>query len=127
MDTYRSVTLTEALDRLDREAIARDVSPQVALQARKATARILTASSDAPLSPAQERRAAAYYAAVVRRRAIRRGQPPRGAARLVVAAVVEDLRASGRDGKDIWDQLERGWRDSVPSDVLEEYRLRLCG
>jgi hypothetical protein len=127
MDTYRTVTLAEALDRLVLEAIARDVSPEVALQARQATARILTTSGEEPLSRAQARRAAAYYAAVVRRRAIRRGQPPRGAARFVVAAVVEDLRASGRDGKDIWDQLERGWSDSVPSDVLEEYRLRLCG
>jgi hypothetical protein len=127
MDTYRTVTLAEALDRLDMNAIARDVSPEVARQARKATARILASSGQEPLSRAQERRAAAYYAAVVRRRAMRRGQPPRGAARLVVAAVVEDLRASGRDGKDIWDQLERGWSDSVPYDVLEEFRLRLCG
>ncbi len=55
------------------------------------------------------------------------GSRPAAAARFVVAAVVEDLRASGRDGEAIWDQLQRGWSDSVPEDVLEEYRLRLCG
>jgi len=80
-----------------------------------------------PLGVLEQRRVEAYFSAVVRRRAVRRGQPVRGASRFVVAAVVADLRESGRDGDAIWEQLQRGWSDSVPKDVLEEYRLRLCG
>jgi hypothetical protein len=121
-------TFDEALDRLVARALVRDVSPEVAQEARRATTRVMQrADATGALSAAQERRAGAYFSAVVRRRALRRGEPPRGAARVVVAAVVEDLRASGRDGEAIWDQLRRGWSDAVPGDVLEEYRLRLCG
>ena len=127
MEKYRPVTLAETLDRLASEACARDASPEVAAEARRATARALMRPLTGLLSAAEARRAEAYFSAVVRRRAVRRGQPARGAARFVVAAVVEDLRASGRDGAAIWDQLQRGWSDSVPHEVLEEYRLRLCG
>jgi hypothetical protein len=127
MDMNRSVNLEDVLDRLERQAIARDVSPEVAREAREATLRVLARSTREPLGLSQQRRAEAYFSAVVRRRAVRRGEPARGAARFVVAAVVEDLRASGRDGEAIWDQLQRGWGDSVPGDVLEEYRLKLCG
>jgi len=124
----RSVgTLEGTLDRLVSLAIDRDASPEVAHEARKATQRMLRRPVSSRLSTAEERRVQAYFSAVVRRRAVRRGEPARGAARFVVAAVVEDLRASGRDGEAIWDQLQRGWSDSVPPDVLEEYRLRLCG
>jgi hypothetical protein len=127
METHRTVSLAETLDRLASEARARDASPEVAAEARRATARALRRPLAGRLTASEERRAAAYFSAVVRRRAVRRGQPGRGAARFVVAAVVEDLRASGRDGEAIWDQLQRGWSDSVPHDVLEEYRLTLCG
>jgi len=128
MEAHVSPTLAATLDRLVVQALACDISPEVAREARKATARVLRRSVlTGPLNDSEERRAEAYFSAVVRRRAVRRGQPARGAARFVVAAVVEDLRASGRDGEAIWDQLQRGWSDSVPHDVLEEYRLRLCG
>jgi hypothetical protein len=127
MDIHDTETLAQTLDRLVSEARARDVSSEVALEARKATERVLRRSITGPPGLAEQRRAEAYFSAVVRRRAVRRGQPARGAARFVVAAIVEDLRASGRDGAAIWDQLQRGWSDSVPEDVLEEYRLRLCG
>ncbi|MEI7814171.1 MAG: hypothetical protein WCJ13_05215 [Coriobacteriia bacterium] len=127
METRSAATFATMLDRFVSQALARDVSPQVAEEARRVTGRVLGRSLAGPLSASQERRAQAYFSAVVRRRAVRAGQPARGAVRFVVAAVVEDLRASGRDGEAIWDQLQRGWSDSVPHDVLEEYRLRLCG
>ncbi len=127
MEDRCEATLGGTLDRLVSQALARDISPAVAEEARRATARLLKRTETHLLAAAEQRRAKAYFSAVVRRHAVRRGQPARGAARFVVAAVVEDLRASGRDGEAIWDQLHRGWSDSVPDDVLEEYRLRLCG
>jgi hypothetical protein len=127
MESLSVGTLAGALDRLVSGAVARDISPEVAQEARRATERRLRRSSTDQLSLSEERRAEAYFSAVVRRRAVRRGQPARGAARFVLAAVVEDLRRSGRDSEAVWDQLQRGWSDSVPHDVLEEYRLRLCG
>lgn len=127
MDSRQDASLNTTLDRLEAWAIARDVTPEVAREARNATKRVLSRSAAPRWGQAEERRAEAYFSAVLRRRAVRRGQPPRAAARFVVAAIVEDLRASGRDGEAIWDQLERGWSDRFPCDVLEEYRLRLCG
>ncbi len=123
----RYASMLEAtLRRLETQAIGRDVSPEVAQEARVATARALSRHAGS-WSASDERRAQAYFSAVVRRHAVRRGQPARGAARFVLASIVEDLRASGRDGEAIWDQLQRGWSDSVPGDMLEEYRLKLCG
>jgi hypothetical protein len=119
--------LEATLDHLEQQALDRDIASDVTAEARRATARALNRSAARIWGPADERRAAAYFSAVVRRMAVRRGQPARGAARFVIATIVEDLRASGRDGEAIWDQLQRGWGDSVPGDVLEEYRLRLCG
>ena len=126
MNTRRTYTLAQLLDHLVDEALSRDVSPEVAHRARAATVKAIQLPRG-PLSDAGARRAESYFAAVVRRHAVRRGQPARAAARFVVAAIVEDLRAAGRDGEAIWDQLKRGWSDSVPEDVLEEYRVRLCG
>ncbi len=127
MDDHGCATLGGTLERLVSRALARDIAPGVAEEARHATARLLKRMDTHLLTAAEQRRAEAYFSAVIRRHAVRRGQPARGAARFVVAAVVEDLRASGRDGEAIWDQLRRGWSDSVPDDLLEEYRLRLCG
>jgi len=127
MESHSAGSLGRTLDRLVARAVARDVSPEVAQEARRTTARVMSRSISGALTVAQERRVEAYFSAVVRRRAVRRGQPVRGAARFVVAAVVADLQESGRDGDEIWDHLRRGWGDSVPQDVLEEYRLRLCG
>lgn len=127
MENNSTGSLDRTLDRLVERAIARDITPVVAQEARRATARVIGRSIVGPPNIAQQRRAEAYFSAVVRRRAVRRGQPARGAARFVVAAVVADLRASGRDGNAIWEQLQRGWSDSVPHEVMEEYRLRLCG
>lgn len=120
-------TLCSVLDDLANEAMRVDVSRDAALQARAATLRVLGWGLDSALSPAQRRRAEAYYRAVVRRRTVRGGAGPRASARFVAAAVVADLRESGRDGTAIWMELERGWHDRIPPDLLEEYRLRLCG
>jgi hypothetical protein len=127
VDDRSAATLGGTLDRLVSQALARDISPCVAEEARRATSRLLRRGDTHLLVAAEQRRAEDYFSAVIRRHAVRRGQPARGAVRFVVAAVVEDLRASGRDGEAIWDHLQRGWSDSVPDDVLEEYRLRLCG
>lgn len=73
-----------------------------------------------------KRRASAYFGAVVRRTALRRHPSSAAAVRIVVEAVVQDLTASGRGPRAVWEEIERGWADSVPHEVLEEYRLRLC-
>jgi hypothetical protein len=117
---------SDLLDSLVREAVARDVPVEVAEQARSATTRAVSAPAGVVTSQ-MRRRVEAYFSAVVRRRVVRRSASPRAAARFVVAAVVEDLRSTGRSGADIWDELQRGWAQRVPGDVLEEYRLRLCG
>lgn len=119
-------TLPRLIDELERRALGRDVPPDVAEVARRAT--IGRFGAGGPIADAgTRRRIEAYFSAVVRRRVTRRGVAPRAASRLVVATVVEDLRAAGRDGAAIWEELQRGWVDCVASDVLEEYRARLCG
>ena len=115
-------------ERLVRAAIARDVPPEVARAAARATVQALRLpESTSCVRPQQVRRAESYFNAVVRRRVVRRGAPAQASARFVLASVVEDLRAAGRDERDIWQELERGWVGQVPDEVLEEYRLRLCG
>lgn len=116
----------ELLAELAAQAISRDVTPEIAEEARRATRRGVHVPAG-PVSAQTRRRAEAYFTAVVRRRAVRRHASPRLAAHFVVATVVEDLRSAGRSGADIWQELERGWSQRVPGDVLEEYRLRLCG
>jgi hypothetical protein len=124
--TQTASTFEQVLAGLVAQAIARDIAPEIAEDARRATERGVRVPAGA-VSTQTQRRAEAYFSAVVRRRAVRQHGSPRAAARFVVATVVEDLRASGRSGADIWEELERGWAQRVPSDVLEEYRLRLCG
>jgi len=120
-------TLRSVLDDLVNEAVRVDVSHEATLLARDATSRVLGCGLESALSAAQRRRAEAYFRAVVRRHTVRGGAGPRASARFVAAAVVADLRESGRDGSAIWLELERGWRNRFPADLLEEYRLRLCG
>ena len=124
--TQTTSSFTQLLTRLAEEAVARDVSFEVAQEARRATQQAVRVPPG-PVSPQTMRRAEAYFTAVVRRRCVRRQGSPRVAARFVVATVVEDLRSSGRSSADIWDELQRGWSQRLPVDVLEEYRLRLCG
>jgi hypothetical protein len=126
MRASKDHTFAELLAELAEQAIARDVAPNLAEEARRATERGLRVP-DAPVSLQTRRRAEAYFSAVVRRKALRQSGSGRTAARYVVASVVEDLRLAGRSQADIWWELERGWSQRVPEDVLEEYRLRLCG
>lgn len=121
-----TVDLAELLSRLVTQAVELDVSRDVAERARSVTARALKIP-DGPLSPQTQRRVEAYFTAIVRRGSVKRTAAPRAAARFVVASVIADLRATGRSGNDIWSELERGWASNVPADVLEEYRLQLCG
>jgi hypothetical protein len=108
------------------EAVSRDVPPDIAHEARTATRRAMETRSQRP-GGLLRRRAEAYFSAVIRRRVVRGGRSAKASARLVVASVVDDLRRTGRSGGDIWDELQRGWAQTVPQDVLEEYRLTLCG
>jgi len=126
MGQTREQSFTDVLHELAEQAVARDIAPDVAEDARLATERGVRVPSG-PVSLQTRRRAEAYFAAVVRRKALRGHASPKAAARLVVASVVEDLRSSGRSGADIWWELERGWSQRVPDEVLEEYRLQLCG
>lgn len=124
--TTRQGCLETLLAGLVAEAVSRDVPPDIAQQAQIATRRAMEARSQCPAGLLR-RRAEAYFSAVVRRRVVRGGGSAKASARLVVASVVDDLRRTGRSGGDIWDELERGWAQTVPHDVLEEYRLALCG
>ena len=114
------------LEQLVEQAIERDVPRSIAEEAGRTTARGVR-SPVGPITPQTERRLEAYFAAVVRRRSVRRDAPRGAAAHFVLASVVHDLRSTGRSERDIWDELERGWAAQVPREVLEEYRLRLCG
>lgn len=76
--------------------------------------------------PRQRVRCSSYFWACVRRRLVRAGGSSEACARLVLSAVVADLKSSGRDSGAVWQELQRGWGDRVPPEVLEEYRVRLC-
>ena len=120
-------SFSDTLGNLVAQAQRDDIPLTVALKARDATARALRVSPVAPASVAVQHRAEAYFSACVRRAACRGAAGPRAAARVVAAAVVEDLLQAGRDRAAAWHELERGWSERLPEDVLEEYRLRLCG
>jgi len=122
--TYRfSDILSDLVTRAQRD----EIPPQVAERARRATARALAVDANARATIALQRRAEAYFSACVRRETARGGAGPRAAARLVAEAVVEDLLQAGRDRAAAWRELERGWSERLPEDLLEEYRVRLCG
>ncbi len=121
------ITFGGALDRLVGKAIRSHIPRSVADDARRATQRALGVATDAVASTKMRSRAEAYFSAVVRRSVVRGEAGPGAAARLVAAAVVADLREGGRDEPAIWRELEHGWGARLPRDLLEEYRLSLCG
>ena len=127
--TLRATTpvFRDVLEGLVERAISCDVPPPLAEKARALTERALGIGPLTPVSQRMRRRAEAYFSAVVRRATVRGVAGVRASARLVAAAVVADLSEAGRDGASIWYELERGWGGRLPSDLLEEYRLRLCG
>jgi hypothetical protein len=104
-----------------------EIPANVVDEAYRATMTALRVPLDSPANVSLCRRAEAYFSAVVRRRTVRGSAGPRATARLIASAVVEDLLETGRDGATVWRELERGWSERLPEDVLEEYRLRLCG
>lgn len=120
-------TFADTLGDLMTRAVRQDVPVHVARRARDATARALNVNLAATATSRLTRRAEAYFSACVRRETVRGGAGPRAAARLVAAAVVKDMLEAGRDGSAAWQELEQGWSDLLPEDMLEEYRLRLCG
>ena len=127
MGLHAIPTFGSILDALVVRAVRGDIPEQVAARARAATERALALDERQPVGIAMRKRAEAYFSSVVQRVTVRGGAGPRATARLVAAAVVDDLREGGRDAGDIWAELERGWGARLPADVLEEYRLRLCG
>jgi len=102
----------------------RGVPEDVVGHAKEAT---MVAFQDAEGDPRSVRaRSQSYFWKVVRRKVIRRRGPSTASARFVIEAVVADLVEAGRDPLSVWSELQRGWGDKVPGEVLEEYRLRLC-
>lgn len=122
-----SLTFADTLDDLETRAVRLDVSPHVARRARHATAKALGVDASVRATVHLNRRAEAYFSACVRRETVRGASGPRAAARMVAAAVVDDMLSAGRDGNAVWSELELGWSHMLPDDMLEEYRLRLCG
>ena len=120
-------TFSDTLNDLVVRAQHNDIPTHVAQRARHATARALRVDPAARITTSLQRRAEAYFSACLRRDAVRGAAGPRAAARLVALAVVEDLLEAGRDGVTAWRELERGWGERLPDDLLEEFRLRLCG
>lgn len=112
--------VSSCVDELMVEAIERGVSPAVAGAAQDATRRFAQSCGRATVG-----RQRAYFWAVVRRRSLRRADSRAVTERLMVESVVQDLMSSGREPGQIWEDLQRGWRDSVSEEVLETYRLRL--
>jgi len=113
-----------AIDEQRRRAVVQGVEERVAGKAAAATGRALSGAHGS------ERwlhsRVEGYFWAVVRRALVRDRRDTDMTARFVLAAVVEDLSASGRDSQAVWSEIERGWAHRVPSEVLEEYRALLC-
>jgi hypothetical protein len=113
------------VDSLAREArLYHDVPAQVAHYAAQATLRALESHRlEAVRAP---HRRSSYFWAVVRRRLVSEGGSSPASARLVLSAVVEDLTLAGRDTREVWSEIERGWGHRMPPEVLAEYRARLC-
>lgn len=117
-------SLALAVERVRTEAESRrGVSSEIAAVAAEATLRALRGST---IDPRIAQRARAYFWGVVRRRAAGGGGNAGLSARFVLSTVVADLAGTGRSGAAVWEELQRGWADKVPRDVLEEYRVRLC-
>lgn len=125
--TTRTESLAGLMDALVLTAVQTEVPRDIAEDSARATVRGLALDLRSVPTLQTRRRAEAYFRAVLRRQVVCRRTAPRATARLVVASVVADLESAGRDAREIWSELDRGWRDRIPVEVLEEYRLRLCG
>lgn len=72
------------------------------------------------------RRVSTYFKTVLTRRVVRRWSRTDAAARVVAESVVADLLGTGRTPLAVYRELEQGWAASLPANVLQEYRERLC-
>lgn len=124
---YHCVSVGAYLDTLVSEAVHADVPRSVAEDIAETTARRLGFDRRHHADAQDRRRLAAYFREIVRRRTMCGAAGPRAVARVIAEAVVADLRSTGRDGRSIFDHLRRGWSERIPPDVLEEYRVSLCG
>lgn len=73
-----------------------------------------------------ERRATAYFDAVARRRVLSKHPRSTAATRVVVESIIADLADSGRRPREIWDELCRGWTNTMSEELAREYERRLC-
>lgn len=124
---HRRLTAEAIVTTLVTQALENDIPRSLAEEIAAATLRGLRIDPWRIASARDAGRIEAYFSEVVRRRTMRGAAGPRAVARVVAAAVVADLRETGRDGAAIFDHLRRGWGERIPEDVMEEYRLALCG
>jgi len=124
---HGSQSVGAIVESLVLQAVADDVPRPLAEEIAAITLRRLGLDPRAHSTERDTIRVRAYFSEVVRRRTMSGAAGPRAVARVAAAAVVADLRATGRDGRAIFDHLRRGWSERIPPDVLEEYRVRLCG
>ena len=124
---HKCATVEDVMESLVAGARIQEVPLALAEEVAETTVRALRLQRGHRATPRDRRRAEAYFSEVVRRQTVRGSAGSRAVARLVAAAVVDDLRRTGRDGSAIFDHLIRGWSNRLPADVLEEYRLNLCG
>lgn len=114
--------LAGRLSALELGAVSSGVDPADAAYAAAATARRFRADDDRVATA----RLAAYFRKVLRNRLVRVRSHGEATARLVLGSVERDLRDAGKTGEALWSEIERGWSGMVPSQVLEEFRSRLC-
>jgi len=124
----RSSCLERYAARIVRQAVqVREVPPELAEEARRATLRRFAAFTD-PLSRAEYARVRAYFWGVVRRSSIRsRGDSLKDMRSLyVLMSVAEDLRAAGRSTDQILTEIEAEYAQDVPMQVLLRLRTALA-
>jgi hypothetical protein len=116
--------LQELLECEIRRAVGLDVPDRLAREAASSTAHALSEAGDC--GSALELRVPRYYRRVLARVLTRSATASRARARVLARAVVNELRSSGRGDLDVYRNLARGWGESIPADILEEYRVLLC-
>lgn len=126
----RSQTGAGYLESLSKSAVSVHGVPEpLATRAVEATLRRLDPLMTRVLNAAQRRRVRAYFWGVIRGEAISsRGEALRSMrSRYLIATVVSDLEAAGRNSHEIMHEVEQLWGPGVEDAVLAEYRLKLCG
>jgi len=121
----RDTTLRSLLAELESQAVASGVPRKSARRAAEATGRKFSDLGEAP-DRRTRARASAYFQAVARNSLIRDPDGSKAVSSRILAAVIDDLRRSGRDDASIAVELRRGWAGMVDPVVLLEYELRLC-